>query len=187
MRTGPANELVSRATAADHERTEFEKWMRAHHPRTLLQRSFIAETGLRGDGYAFQPAQARWEGWKACAATQIQQKNWAITGAASFVKTERDAEFGYAFANAVPVHVVIDVPTSDAEPRVDELRPCPFCGKALYVKARRSNPYARCNTEGCKATQLPLLNLDQPDDVAAWNQRAVPCKVCSTPATQEAT
>lgn len=30
----------------------------------------------------------------------------------------------------------------------------------------------RAATEGCKAQQLPLLNLDQPEDAWAWNTRA---------------
>lgn len=52
-----------------------------------------------------------------------------------------------------------------------ELLPCPFCGNALVVKARRHNPHARCETENCKGSQLPLLNLDQMDDIARWNTR----------------
>jgi len=60
-----------------------------------------------------------------------------------------------------------------AEPAGDErFAPCPFCGHPLHVVARKSNPYACCKTEGCKGKQLPLLNIDQPDDVAAWNRRA---------------
>lgn len=55
---------------------------------------------------------------------------------------------------------------------VPHLKPCPLCGHALEVKARKNNPYARCATEGCKGKQLPLLNLDVPEDIAAWNCRA---------------
>lgn len=88
-------------------------------------------------------------------------------------QTGREAELGYAFANAPATRGVIDVPTSDVEPGEGELLPCPFCGNALDVRRRKSNPYARCATEGCKGKQLPLLNLDLPDDIAAWNRRAV--------------
>lgn len=51
------------------------------------------------------------------------------------------------------------------------LLPCPFCGNALEVSKRRYNPHARCVTANCKGAQLPLLNIDQPDDVARWNTR----------------
>lgn len=54
----------------------------------------------------------------------------------------------------------------------DQLLPCPFCGCQLARNDRKHNPYARCPTEGCKGAQLPLLNLDQPDDVKAWQARA---------------
>ncbi|WP_312288848.1 hypothetical protein [Stutzerimonas nitrititolerans] len=63
--------------------------------------------------------------------------------------------------------------SQQAEPATaqDELLPCPFCGNALEVSKRRYNPHARCVTENCKGAQLPLLNIDQPDDVARWNTR----------------
>ncbi len=53
-----------------------------------------------------------------------------------------------------------------------DLLPCPFCGQPLHAKVNRPNPSARCVTEGCKGRQLPVLNLDQPADIAAWNTRA---------------
>lgn len=53
----------------------------------------------------------------------------------------------------------------------DVLKPCPFCGKSLFEKRRKNNPYACCQTEGCKGSKLPLLNLDMPEDIAAWNTR----------------
>jgi hypothetical protein len=54
----------------------------------------------------------------------------------------------------------------------EKLKPCPFCGKDLEVHNLRFNPYARCATEGCKGSQLPLLNIDIPSDIEAWNTRA---------------
>jgi len=53
-----------------------------------------------------------------------------------------------------------------------KLAPCPFCGCALDAEWNRPNPKARCRTEGCKGRQLPVLNLDVPDDIVAWNTRA---------------
>ena len=53
-----------------------------------------------------------------------------------------------------------------------ELKPCPFCGCALDAQWDRPNPKARCRTDGCKGKQLPVLNLDVPEDIAAWNARA---------------
>ncbi|MBG7114690.1 hypothetical protein GHU20_13400 [Pseudomonas aeruginosa] len=51
------------------------------------------------------------------------------------------------------------------------LAPCPFCGCDLDAQWNRPNPKARCRTDGCKGRQLPVLNLDQADDIAAWNHR----------------
>ncbi|MPS81719.1 MAG: hypothetical protein E2591_26965 [Achromobacter sp.] len=55
------------------------------------------------------------------------------------------------------------------EPR---LQPCPFCDHPLDAQWIRPNPKARCRTDGCKGSQLPVLNLDSPQDIAAWNTRA---------------
>lgn len=52
-----------------------------------------------------------------------------------------------------------------------ELLPCPFCGKTLEARWNKKNPDARCATEGCKATQLPRLNLDDQEDIDRWNRR----------------
>lgn len=57
-----------------------------------------------------------------------------------------------------------------------KLEPCPFCGNALEVTQRRYNPHARCVTENCKGAQLPLLNIELPNDVARWNRRAIPSR-----------
>lgn len=60
------------------------------------------------------------------------------------------------------------------------LKGCPFCGKPLSVSLRGQgehvpNPKARCKTENCFGTRLPVLSLDVPEDVHAWQQRAQPC------------
>lgn len=60
------------------------------------------------------------------------------------------------------------------------LEPCPFCGASLFAQWDRKNPKAKCPTEGCKGAQLPVLNLDVPADIAAWNTRHVPPNPCGT-------
>ena len=55
---------------------------------------------------------------------------------------------------------------------LDALKPCPFCGNPLTLKVGRANPSGRCETEGCTAASLPVLNLDDPQRIAAWNRRA---------------
>jgi hypothetical protein len=58
-------------------------------------------------------------------------------------------------------------------PVADEkaLKPCPFCNQPLTVRKSGANPRAKCNTEGCFGAKLPVVNLDVPEDVAAWNTR----------------
>lgn len=51
------------------------------------------------------------------------------------------------------------------------LEPCPFCGQPLTVRWRRSNPKASCQTAECWGGKLPVLPLDVPCFVAAWNKR----------------
>ena len=53
-----------------------------------------------------------------------------------------------------------------------ELKPCPFCGNTLAIRWRKINPKASCKTPGCWGGKLPILQLDIPDFVAAWNTRA---------------
>ena len=62
------------------------------------------------------------------------------------------------------------------------LEPCPFCGSHLLQKVGRCNPSARCTTDGCKGKQLPVLNLDMPSDIDAWNTRAELAPEGCTPA-----
>ena len=51
------------------------------------------------------------------------------------------------------------------------LEPCPFCAKHLAVR-KGVNPYARCATEDCFGQKMPVVSLDVPEDVSAWNARA---------------
>lgn len=51
------------------------------------------------------------------------------------------------------------------------LQPCPFCGKALTLTWRKTNPKARCSTQDCWGGKLPVLPLDHPESVASWNSR----------------
>lgn len=53
-----------------------------------------------------------------------------------------------------------------------ELKPCPFCGNPLNVRWRKMNPKAHCATPGCWGGKLPVLQLDIPEFVAAWNTRS---------------
>ena len=52
------------------------------------------------------------------------------------------------------------------------LKPCPFCGKKVAKYIRKNNPYARCETKNCKGSQLPVINLDEQNDIDKWNTRA---------------
>lgn len=52
-----------------------------------------------------------------------------------------------------------------------ELKPCPFCGQPLNVRWRKMNPKANCATPGCWGGKLPVLQLDIPEFVEAWNTR----------------
>jgi hypothetical protein len=52
------------------------------------------------------------------------------------------------------------------------LRPCPHCGKELTRGSRKINPYAKCETEGCWGQKGPVVPLDVPNYVVAWNRRA---------------
>ena len=54
---------------------------------------------------------------------------------------------------------------------------CPFCGRDIARHENRANPYAKCETVGCKGAQLPVLRIDDPRDVAAWNTRALRAEV----------
>ncbi len=53
-----------------------------------------------------------------------------------------------------------------------ELKPCPFCGQPLNVRWRKINPKANCATQDCWGGKLPVLQLDIPEFVAAWNTRS---------------
>lgn len=53
-----------------------------------------------------------------------------------------------------------------------DLLPCPFCGRPLTRGSRQINPHARCTTEDCYGNKMPVVNLDVPASVSAWNKRA---------------
>ena len=64
-----------------------------------------------------------------------------------------------------------------AQEVADSLLACPFCGVKPTANIRGAkdmavNPRAKCETEGCMAGKLPVICLDNPDDLAAWNTRA---------------
>jgi hypothetical protein len=65
----------------------------------------------------------------------------------------------------------------EAQSVADSLLPCPFCGCRLTAKIggagdKAFNPSARCETEDCMGSKLPVLGLDVPSQVSAWNRRA---------------
>lgn len=57
------------------------------------------------------------------------------------------------------------------EGRRVKLLPCPFCGHDLEARWGGANPRARCETSDCMGARLPVVNLDVPGDIAAWNTR----------------
>lgn len=59
-----------------------------------------------------------------------------------------------------------------AKQLADTLAPCPFCGLPIYQTRNKINPFAVCKTEDCFGAKMPVVNVDQPDSVAAWNRRA---------------
>lgn len=56
--------------------------------------------------------------------------------------------------------------------RSQPIKPCPWCGVALNIRATGANPRAKCVTDGCFGQKLPVVNLDVAEDVAAWNRRS---------------
>jgi hypothetical protein len=54
-----------------------------------------------------------------------------------------------------------------------DLKPCPFCGADLDVKWNRNNPSARRVTDDCMGAKLPVICLDVPGSIDAWNARAL--------------
>lgn len=54
---------------------------------------------------------------------------------------------------------------------MDELRPCPFCQKPLFIR-EGVNPYGRCETEGCWMNERKAtVPLDAKAQVQQWNDR----------------
>lgn len=77
----------------------------------------------------------------------------------------------------IPSRQELEMLKSDAYAVVESLKACPFCGEKLTASVRGAgdhapNPKASCKTQGCYGTRLPVLCLDIPEDVAAFNRRA---------------
>lgn len=62
--------------------------------------------------------------------------------------------------------------TKDTCDALAELKPCPFCGNQLLARWTSPNPKAQCKTAGCMGMKLPVICLDVPEQIAAWNNRA---------------
>lgn len=64
-----------------------------------------------------------------------------------------------------------------AQEVAENLATCPFCGAKPTASIRGAgdramNPKAKCATEDCMGSKLPVICLDVPSQVAAWNTRA---------------
>lgn len=78
----------------------------------------------------------------------------------------------------MPAQRTIDMLRAEAQAAADSLKACPFCGAKPVAKIRGRgpqavNPTARCATTDCMASKLPVICLDVPDQVNAWNTRAL--------------
>lgn len=80
--------------------------------------------------------------------------------------------------DVLPLSEGMNVLTKEAARAIaDGLKQCPFCGKKLVASIRgsgvnASNPSAKCVTEDCMGSKLPVICLDVPSQVDAWNTRA---------------
>lgn len=72
-------------------------------------------------------------------------------------------------------------PSSSDLGRPPQLLPCPFCGESLTLTWRKTNPKARCSTQNCWGGKLPVLPLDHPESIVAWNKRDNPNSSRSDP------
>jgi len=66
---------------------------------------------------------------------------------------------------------------SEAQSIAANLLACPFCGEKLVASIRGNggtavNPKAKCETEDCMGSKLPVIGLDVASQVHAWNTRA---------------
>jgi hypothetical protein len=60
------------------------------------------------------------------------------------------------------------------------LKPCPFCGAALFVNGTKYNPWAKCKTKDCMGSRLPVINLDDTKAIEAWNTRTALPEHCNS-------
>lgn len=99
---------------------------------------------------------------------------WAIDDA-----LQPDKEY-FAMADAVIANRAAllaamggDVAVATVHASNSGLMPCPFCGKELNRRDRKSsvNPRAWCATPECFGAKAPVVNLDDPLSVQAWNTR----------------
>ena len=62
--------------------------------------------------------------------------------------------------------------SSDTATMRVNLKPCPFCGEAPFVR-NGLNGYAHCRTPGCWANRCQTVSLEDQAQVSAWNLRDI--------------
>lgn len=130
---------------------------------------------------------------------ELIRRDRAATARANFSLLQAASDAHGLLSVGLPVrdnqyHIVtalaaaLAAPAQDVAPSDDpgHIKPCPFCGQDLDVRNTPNNPKARCRTEGCKGKQLPVLRIDDPSDIEAWNRRAAPPAVAKDVAPSDA-